>query len=76
MDQDYVEKMLRLYTLNAKITFGTDTVTILSAGTPGEYDNNPTLKEFKEKGYKLCDANMFGKGDERYEAFSFKKMNE
>lgn len=76
MEQDYVEKMLKLYSLNAKITFGADAVTVLSAGQPGEYENNPTIKEHKGKGYKLCDANMFGMGEECCEVFTFKKKRE
>lgn len=28
--------------------------------TPGEYDDNPIIKEYKQKGYELIDANMCG----------------
>ena len=73
MDQDFIETMLKFHTFNAKMTFGPEAIVVLNGGTPGEYEHNPTIKEFKEKGYRLCDANMFGQGSERAEALTFCK---
>lgn len=52
-------------------TYGKDAVAVVSQGTPGEYDYNPTVKEYEAKGYKLVDANMFGQGDESGEILIF-----
>jgi len=73
MGKDYIETMLEIYTLGAKATFGKDAIVVLNDGTPGVYENNPTITEYVGKGYKLCDANMFGRGYERFEALTFCK---
>ena len=77
MEKDFVTNMLEIYTFFAIDEFGTDAIVVLNGGEPGEYENNPTIQEYEEKGYRLCDANMFGKGCERYEALTFckKKTN-
>lgn len=76
MDQVFMKTMLALHTLAAKETFGEDAVVALNAGEPGVYENNPTIIEYEQKGYKFCDANMFGEGLERMETLTFKKVNE
>ena len=50
-------------------------VAVISGAEPGDYQNNPTIDEYKQKGYKLIDANMFGKvgaESERGEILIFK----
>lgn len=73
MEKDFIATMLRIYTLDAIDTFGTDAIVVLNGDEPGVYENNPTIKEYEEKGYRLCDANMFGQDLERYEALTFCK---
>jgi hypothetical protein len=73
MEKDFIATMLKIHTLAAIDTFGTDAIVVLNGGEPGVYENNPTIKEYEEKGYRLCDANMFGQGLERYEALTFCK---
>lgn len=75
MDDTYIYAMLALHTLGAKETFGSDAVVALNAGEPGVYENNPTIIEYEQKGYKFCDANMFGEGLERMETLTFRKVN-
>lgn len=76
MDKDFIKTMLALHTLAAKEAFGADAVVALNAGVPGVYENNPTIIEYEQKGYKFCDANMFGEGLERMETLTFRKVNE
>ncbi len=76
MDQFFINTMLALHTLAAKETFGIDAVVALNAGGPGVYENNPTIIEYEQKGYKFCDANIFGEGLERMESLTFRKVNE
>ncbi len=74
MDKDLIATMLKIHTLGAIDTFGPNAIVVLNGGEPGVYENNPTIMEFEQKGYRLCDANMFGVGlDERYEALTFCK---
>lgn len=75
MDDTYICAMLALHTLAAKEAFGSDAVVALNAGEPGVYENNPTIIKYEQKGYKFCDANMFGEGLERMETLTFRKMN-
>ena len=76
MANTFICAMLALYTLAAKETFGIDAVVALNAGGPGVYENNPTIIEYEQKGYKFCDANIFGEGLERMESLTFRKVNE
>lgn len=76
MDKDFIKTILALHTLAAKEAFGADAVVALNAGEPGVYENNPTIVEYEQKGYKFCDANMFGEGLERMETLTFRKVNE
>lgn len=76
MEKELIEKMLKTYGFMAKLDFGLDAIVVLNGGTPGEYENNPTIIEYEEKGYRFCDANMFGQGCERYEALTFCKKRE
>lgn len=74
MDNDFVKKMLIIYTMDAIDRFGSDAIVVLNGGEPGVYENNPTIMEYEGKGYRLCDANMFGVGlDGKYEALTFCK---
>lgn len=73
MDKDFVKTMLALHMLATKETFGEDCVVVLNVGEPGVYENNPTIMEYEEKDYKLCDANLFGQGDEYMEVLTFRK---
>ena len=74
MDAELIERMKRIYQISAWETYGKDAIAVLSEGTPGIYDNNPTINEYKTKGYKLVDANMFGHGVETGEILVFAKM--
>ena len=76
MEKELIEKMLKTYGFMAKLDFGEDAIVVLNGGTPGEYQNNPTIIEYEEKGYRFCDANMFEQGFERYEALTFCKKRE
>ncbi|MBO4875602.1 MAG: hypothetical protein J5542_09885 [Bacteroidales bacterium] len=76
MEKELIEKMLKIYEFGAKADFGADAIVVLNGGTPGEYENNPTIIEYEEKGYRFCDANMFGQGCERYEALTFCRKRE
>jgi len=76
MEKELIEKMLKTYGFMAKLDFGLDAIVVLNGGTPGEYENNPTIIEYEEKGYRFCDANMFGQGSERYEALTFCRKKE
>ncbi len=75
MDKDFIKTMLAMHTLVAKEAFGADAVVALNAGELGVYENNPTIIEYEQKGYKFCDANMFGEGLERMETLTFQKVN-
>jgi hypothetical protein len=48
---------------------------VLNGGELGVYENNPTVIEYENKGYRLCDANMFGEGLEKMETLTFLKVN-
>ena len=76
MEKELIEKILKIYEFGAKADFGVDAIVVLNGGTPGEYENNPTIIEYEEKGYRFCDANMFGQGCERYEALTFCRKRE
>ena len=76
MEKKLIEKMLKIYEFGAKADFGADAIVVLNGGTPGEYENNPTIIEYEGKGYRFCDANMFGQGCERYEALTFCRKKE
>ena len=76
MEKELIEKMLKIYDFAAKADFGDDVIVVLNGGTPGEYENNLTIIEYEEKGYRFCDANMFGQGCERYEALTFCRKRE
>ena len=76
MNSIFIEHMRCVYQIDAWETFGKNAVAVVSEGTPGNYDDNPTVKEYKEKGYKLVDANMFGKGFEFGEILIFIKNAE
>ena len=76
MEKELIEKMLKTYGFMAKLDFGLDAIVVLNGGTPGEYENNPTIIEYEEKGYRFCDANMFGQGFERYEVLTFCRKRE
>lgn len=45
MEKDFIATMLKIYTLGAIDTFGTDAIVVLNGGEPGVYENNPTIKE-------------------------------
>ena len=74
MDEDFIKKMLKFHTVCAWADFGEDVVVVLNEGEPGEYEDNPTVRKYVEMGYKLCDANMFGHGDNTYESLTFRKV--
>ena len=76
MDKDFIKTMLAMHTLAAKEAFGANAVVALNAGEPGVCENNPTIIEYEQKGYKFCDANIFGEGLERMESLTFRKVNE
>ena len=73
MDKELIKNMLSLFLMGAKETFGEDAVVVLNEGKPGVYESNPTIMEYEDKGYKLCDTNFFGIGNIRYEALTFRK---
>ena len=76
MANTFICAMLALHFLVAKEAFGSDAVVALNAGEPGVYENNLTIIEYERKGYKFCDANMFGEGLVRMETLTFRKVNE
>ena len=53
---------------------GKDALAVVSEGPPGQYEDNPTVNEYKAKGYKLVDGNMFGQGNETGEILIFVKI--
>ena len=61
-------------------TYGKDAVAVVSKGSPGNNDDNPTVMEYEAKGYKLVDSNMFGQcgcqGNETGEILIFVKKGE
>lgn len=60
-----------MYEFFYKQDYGKDVVAVISEGEPGEYDENPSVKEYTDKGYKLVDANMFGEEGEIGEILIF-----
>ncbi len=75
MEKGFLKGMLALHIIAAKETFGPDAIVILNGGELGVYENNPTVIEYENKGYRLCDANMFGEGLEKMETLTFLKVN-
>ena len=80
-DQEEKEKfrrsMLQWWTEMAREAYGDDVVVVLSEAKPGEYADNPTIKEYKAKGYEFLDANIFGMGLEQMgEVLLFRKPAE
>ena len=76
MDAKFVEGMRQMHESCYRLDYGMDVIAVVSAGEPGEYENNPTIEEYTQKGYKLIDANMFGCGNERGEILLFKPIPE
>ena len=76
MDSELSEKTRRMYEFFYRQDMGDSVVAVVSQGTPGEYDENPTVREYAEKGYRLIDANMFGQGDDSGEILIFKPAEE
>ena len=74
MDAKLIESMRFMNQVSAWETYGKDAVAVVSQGTPGEYADNPTVKDFEAKGYKLVDANMFGQGNESGEILVFARQ--
>ena len=54
------EDMRLLFEKYYQLEYGEDVVAVISSAEPGDYQNNPTIDEYTQKGYKLIDANMFG----------------
>ena len=73
MDEKLIEGMRRMNQIGAWEAYGKDAIAVVSQGTLGEYTDNPTVKEYEAKDYKLRDANMFGQGDETGEILIFVK---
>ena len=73
--KNIIEDMRCMYQIDAWETYGKDAVAVMNEGFSGEYDENPTMKEYKAKGYKLVDANMFGEGTDTFEILTFVKMS-
>lgn len=71
MEAKMIEGIRCIYQMGAWETFGRDAVAVVSEGVPGEYIDNPTVKEYQSKGYKLVDANMFGTVNETFEILIF-----
>ena len=72
--EDFCKSMLQFHTDLAREAYGDDVVVVLSEGKPGEYADNPTIKEYKAKGYEFFDANIFGMGlDQTGEVLFFRK---
>ncbi len=76
MEAEFIEKMRLFYEKCYKLEYGTDIVAAVNGGEPGNYDNNPTIEEYAQKGYKFFDANMFGHGDECGEILLFRQISE
>ncbi len=73
MDEEFIEYMRHMNQIGAWETYGKDAIAVVSQGTPGEYTDNPIVKEYEAKGYKLRDANIFGQGYESGEILIFAK---
>ena len=76
MDAKLIEGVRCMNQIDAWETYGKDAVAVVSKGSPGNYDDNPTVMEYKAKGYKLVDSNMFGQGNETGEILIFVKKGE
>ena len=76
MDAKLIEVMRCMNQIDAWETYGKDAVAVVSKGSPGNNDDNPTVMEYEAKGYKLVDSNMFGQGNETGEILIFVKKGE
>ena len=47
MDEKLIEGMRRMNQIGAWETYGKDAIAVVSQGTPGEYADNPTVKEYE-----------------------------
>ena len=74
MDEKYIESMRCMNQISAWESYGKDALAVVSKGTPGQYEGNPTVDEYKAKGYRLVDGNMFGQGNEIGEILIFVKF--
>ena len=63
MDKDFLERVRLMHETVYRQEYSKDIVAVLNS-EPGEYENNPTIIEYKEKGYRLFDANMCGSDNE------------
>ena len=70
MDKDFLERVRLMNEIVYRQEYSKDIVAVLNS-EPGEYENNPTIIEYKEKGYRLFDANMCGAGNELGEILLF-----
>jgi len=70
MNKAYIERTRKFYEDCYKED-NEDVVAVVSQGKPGVYQDNPTIKEYEQKGYYLIDANIFGCGDARGEILIF-----
>ena len=73
MDEEFIEYVRDMNLIGAWETYGMEAIAVVSQGTPGEYTDNPTVKEYEAMGYKLKDANIFGQGYETGEILIFSK---
>ena len=62
MDKEHAEKMRVFYERCYRAEYGPEVIAVFNGGEPGSYENNPTIEEYEQKGYKMIDANMFGDG--------------
>lgn len=60
VNKEHAEEMRVFYERCYREEYGPEVMAVLNGGEPGNYDNNPTVEEYRQKGYKLIDANMFG----------------
>jgi hypothetical protein len=74
MDPKFIEGMRCMNQIGAWEKYGKDALAVVSEGPRGQYEDNPTVNEYKAKGYKLVDGNMFGHGNETGEILIFVKI--
>lgn len=75
MEKDFAERMRAFYQNCYQCEYGDNVIAVISKGVPGVYDNNPTLEEYKEKGYRLMDANICGSEGGTFEILVFQKKS-
>jgi hypothetical protein len=67
MEKSDIENLRKLYELSYQE--GDSTAIVVVEYGEVDYENNETIKEYRNKGYKLIDSNCFGEGLEQIGEF-------